>query len=246
MRISTLYRFYVYIISFILLLSVIGGIPAAAAAIFDPSSVVFREVMSGLTQPIFIANAGDGSNRLFIVERAGRIWIFANGALVPAPFLDIRSIVNSSGAEQGLLSLAFHPNYEANGQFYTVYTDQNGSLILSRFVRSAADSNIANPNSRTTILTISHPTFQNHNGGTLAFGPYGYLYWSVGDGGSGGDPSNNAQNLNVLLGKILRLDVDHISPGLNYSIPGSNPFYNTLNRRGEIWAYGLRNPWRFS
>jgi glucose/arabinose dehydrogenase len=246
MRVSITYWFFTSIISFVLLLNIVGGIPVEAATNFDPSSVVFREVMSGLTQPIFIANAGDGSNRLFIVERAGRIWIFANGALVPAPFLDIRSIVNSSGAEQGLLSLAFHPNYEANGQFYIAYTDQNGSLILSRLVRSATNPDLANANSGTTILTIPHPTFQNHNGGTLAFGPDGYLYWSVGDGGSGGDPSNNAQNLSVLLGKILRLDVDHVSPGLNYSIPSSNPLYNTPNRRGEIWAYGLRNPWRLS
>ncbi len=245
MGIKIIYRFFVIIV-FVLLTSIIGEIPAKAATNFDPASVVFREVVSGLTQPIFIANAGDGSNRLFIIEKAGRIWIFANGALVPAPFLDMHSLVNSSGAEQGLLSLAFHPNYEANGQFYITYTDQNGSLVLSRLVRSATNPNLANLNSRTTILTIPHPTFQNHNGGTLVFGPDGYLYWSVGDGGSGGDPSNNAQNLNILLGKILRLDVDHVSPGLNYSIPVSNPFYNTPNRRGEIWAYGLRNPWRLS
>jgi hypothetical protein len=246
MRISITYWFFTSVISFVLFLNIIGGIPVEAATNFDPLSVVFREVVSGLTQPIFVANAGDGSNRLFVVERAGRIWIFANGTLLPVPFLDIHSIVNSTGSEQGLLSLAFHPNYEANGQFYITYTDQNGSVILSRLVRSATDPNLANVNSRTTILTIPHPTFQNHNGGTLAFGPDGYLYWSVGDGGSGGDPSNNAQNLNVLLGKILRLDVDHVSPGLNYSIPTSNPFYNTPNRRGEIWAYGLRNPWRLS
>ena len=165
MRISTLYRFFVSVISFILLLSVIGGIPAAAAAIFDPSSVVFREVMSGLTQPVFITNAGDGSNRLFIVERTGRIWIFADGTLLPSPFLDIHSIVNSSGSEQGLLTLAFHPNYQANGQFYIVYIDQNGSVNLARFLRSATDPNHANPNSRTILLTVPHPTFQNHNGG---------------------------------------------------------------------------------
>jgi len=246
MSINIIYRFFVIIIVCVSLTLVIGEIPVEAAANFEPSKVVFREAISGLTQPLFVANAGDSSNRLFIVERAGRIVIYANGALVQAPFLDIHSIVNSSGAEQGLLSLAFHPNYETNGQFYITYTDQNGSLILSRLVRSVTNPNLANVNSRTTILTIPHPTFQNHNGGTLAFGPDGYLYWSVGDGGSGGDPSNNAQNLNILLGKILCLDVDHVSPGLNYSIPSSNPFFNTPNRRGEIWAYGLRNPWRLS
>jgi glucose/arabinose dehydrogenase len=233
------------VIPFVLFINSVGETPAGAAAIFNPANVVFREAMSGLTQPIFIANAGDGSNRLFIVERAGRIRVFKDGNLLAAPFLDIQSIVNDSGSEQGLLALAFHPDYETNRQFYTVHTDQSGSLVLSRFL-SSVSPNLANPNSRVPLLTIPHPTHQNHNGGTLAFGPDGYLYWSTGDGGGGGDPFGNAQNLNSLLGKILRLDVDHAAPGLNYAVPAGNPFYNLPNRRGEIWAYGLRNPWRIS
>ena len=245
MRRNIFYRLLVSVVSFVLLAHIKGGTPAAAAALFDPSKVVFREAIGGLTQPIFIANAGDGSGRLFIVERVGRIRIFKEGMLLPAPFLDIDSIVNSVSNERGLLALAFHPAYKTNGRFYTVHTDENGSLVLSRFLRSA-NPDLANPNSRITLLTIPHPTHTNHNGGTLAFGPDGYLYWSTGDGGGGGDPFNNAQNLNSLLGKILRLDVDHTSPGLNYAIPPSNPFYNMPNRRGEIWAYGLRNPWRIS
>ena len=246
MRTNIFYRFFVLIVAFILLLHVFGEKPVHAAAPFDPSNVVFRQAVSGLTQPVFITNAGDGSNRLFILERAGLIRIFRDGNLLSTPFLDIQTMVNHSGSEQGLLALAFHPSYKTNGRFYTVHTDDNGSLVLSRFVRSAANPDRANPNSQLPLLKIPHPTHQNHNGGTLAFGPDGYLYWSTGDGGGGGDPFNNAQNLNSLLGKILRLDVDHADPGKNYSIPASNPFYNMANRRGEIWAYGLRNPWRVS
>jgi glucose/arabinose dehydrogenase len=246
MKRNIFYRFVAFVFCFVLLVAVMGRSPARAAAPFDPSSLVFREAMSGLIQPIFIANAGDGSGRLFVVERAGRIRLFKEGSLLPAPFLDVQSIVNDAGGEQGLLTLTFHPNYETNGQFYTVHTDSNGSLVLSRFLRSAANPDLANPGSRVPILTIPHPTHQNHNGGTLAFGRDGYLYWSTGDGGGGGDPFNNAQNLNSLLGKILRLDVNRTDSGLNYFIPRTNPFYNVPNRRGEIWAYGLRNPWRFS
>ncbi len=163
----------------------------------------------------------------------------------PTPYLDIHTIVNSSSGEQGLLALAFHPDYENNGQFYTVHVASDNSLVLSRFLRSQNNPDLADPNSRTTLLVIPHPTYTNHNGSTLAFGPDGYLYWSTGDGGGGGDPSNNAQNLTVLLGKILRLDVNSGSP---YGIPSSNPFYNspTPGIRKEIWAYGLRNPWRIS
>jgi glucose/arabinose dehydrogenase len=245
MRAKVFYKLLLVLAVFSMLsVHVKSSIHANAASAFDPTYIVLQETASGLTQPLFITNAGDGSGHLFVVERAGRIRIIDNGTLLPTPYLDIQSIVNSAGGEQGLLALAFHPNYETNGWFYTVHTDQDGSLILSRFTRSSTNS--ADPNSRITLLAIPHPTYQNHNGGTLAFGPDGYLYWSTGDGGSGGDPSNNAQNLNVLLGKILRLDVDHSDPGLHYSIPVSNPFYNTPNRRGEIWAYGLRNPWRIS
>jgi glucose/arabinose dehydrogenase len=216
----------------------------AALAVFDAQHVRFVEMVSGLNQPLLITNASDGSGRLFIIQRLGQILIYKNGALLPTPFLNIQSIVNSSGSEQGLLALAFHPNYESNGRFYTLHTDQNRSIVLSVFTRSSANPDQADPTSRVTVLTIAK-LYTNHNGGTLAFGPDGYLYWSTGDGGSGGDPDNNAQNLNSLLGKILRLDVSAAS---SYSIPASNPFYNNPNAsvRKEIWAYGLRNPWRFS
>jgi Glucose/sorbosone dehydrogenases len=223
----------------------VGQMPVKAQVVLDPASIRFTEVTGGLTQPVFVTHAGDGSGRQFIVERAGRIRIIKNGALLSTPFLDIHTIVNSSGSEQGLLALAFHPNYASNGQFYTAHTGQDGSLTLSRFNRSPSNPDLANANSRVTLLTILHPTNTNHNGGTLAFGPDGFLYWSTGDGGGGGDVPNNAQNLTVLLGKILRLDVDAGSP---YAIPSSNPFFNDPNPavRKEIWAYGLRNPWRYS
>jgi glucose/arabinose dehydrogenase len=220
-------------------------ISAKAATSLATTYVQLAEVASGLNQPLAITNAGDGSGRLFIVERTGQIRIVKNGTLLSAPFLDIHTIVNSTGGEQGLLALAFHPNYINNGQFYTVHTGQDNSLILSRFVRSQNDPDLADSNSRTTLLVIPHPTNTNHNGSTLTFGPDGYLYWSTGDGGGAGDQANNAQNLTVLLGKILRLNVNSGSP---YGIPSSNPFYNssTPGIRKEIWAYGLRNPWRIS
>ncbi|HUE98851.1 MAG TPA: PQQ-dependent sugar dehydrogenase [Anaerolineales bacterium] len=219
--------------------------PVSAETVLDPANLRFTQVTQGLAQPVLITHAGDGSGRLFVVERAGRIRIVKNGALLSTPFLDIDPIVHSSSSEQGLLALAFHPGYGSNGQFYTVHTPEDGSLVLSSFTRSASDPDLADASSISTILSIPHPGNTNHNGGTLAFGPDGYLYWSTGDGGGGGDVPNNAQNLTVLLGKILRLDVDSGSP---YGIPSSNPFvgHPTPNIREEIWAYGLRNPWRFS
>jgi glucose/arabinose dehydrogenase len=222
-----------------------GKTPAKAATNLASTYVQLDEVTAGLTQPLAIVNAGDGSGRLFVVERAGLIRIIKNGKLLSTPFLDIDTTVNSSSNEQGLLALAFHPNYASNGRFYTVYVDSDNSIVLAQFVRSPNDPDLADPNSRTTLLSFPHPNFTNHNGSTLAFGPDGYLYWSTGDGGGAGDPPNNAQNLNVLLGKILRIDVNS---GQSYSIPASNPFYNssTPGIRKEIWAYGLRNPWRIS
>jgi glucose/arabinose dehydrogenase len=247
MRIKNIYKSLFVSCFLIAIVYITGQTHASANTIFVPANVGFRELITGLSQPVFVANAGDGSGRLFIVERAGRIRIFKNGALLPAPFLDIESIVNSTGGEEGLLALAFHPNYGTSGQFYTLFTDQDGSLVLSRFTRSPSNPDLADTNSRISLLTIPHPVNQNHNGGTLAFGPDGYLYWSTGDGGSGGDPPNNAQNLSVLLGKVLRLDVDNPDAGLNYGIPTSNPFFGSPNLdTRKIWAYGLRNPWRFS
>jgi glucose/arabinose dehydrogenase len=240
------YRFLAFVFCLVLLIDTPGGSPARAAAVFNPANVTFREAVSGLTLPVFLTHAGDGSNRLFLVERAGRVKVFKDGSLLSRPFLDIDVLVNDGGSEQGLLSLAFHPNYETNGRFFTVHTNANGSLVLSRFLRSPGDPDLADPNSGVPLLTIPHPTETNHNGGTLAFGRDGYLYWSTGDGGGAGDEPNNAQNLNSLLGKILRLDVDRADPGLQYFIPRTNPFYGMPVRRGEIWSYGLRNPWRMS
>ena len=220
-------------------------------AVIDPGRLIFQELVSGLASPLLVTNAGDGSGRLFVVERPGRIRIIKNGSLLSTPFLNIQSRVKSTSDEQGLLALAFHPSYETNGLFYVAYTAPRSeetvgsNLILERYTVSSANPDQANAASNVTLLTISHPNRSNHNGGTLAFGQDGYLYWSTGDGGGGGDPDNNAQNLNSLLGKILRIDVD---PGPPYQIPTSNPFYSSTNSnvKKEIWAYGLRNPWRFS
>jgi len=216
----------------------------------NPANISFQEVAAGFTNPVFISNAGDGSDRLFIVEQPGFIRILKNGTFLGTPFLDIHSIIKSGG-EQGLLALAFHPSYKTNGIFFVAYTapragDATGSnLVLEKFSVSANNSDLADANSGVILLIISHPINSNHNGGTLAFGKDGYLYWSTGDGGSGGDPPNNAQQLNNLLGKLLRIDVNSGSP---YGIPSSNPFYSNIdpNVKKEIWAYGLRNPWRVS
>jgi glucose/arabinose dehydrogenase len=182
-----------------------------------------------------VQHAGDGSGRLFVVEQPGRIRIVENGQLLETPFLDITDRVNDGGNEQGLLGLAFHPNYEQNGFFYVNYTRGGGDTVIARF-QVTGNPNLADPNSSTQLLEIEQP-FPNHNGGVLAFGPDGYLYIGSGDGGSAGDPFGNGQSLNTLLGKVLRIDVDNGDP---YAIPPDNPFGN------EIWAYGLRNPWRMS
>jgi glucose/arabinose dehydrogenase len=154
----------------------------------------------------------------------------------------VTNLVSCCG-EEGLLSIAFHPRYAENGRVFVYYTNRNGDLAIARYTRSAADPNRVDPATATVILTIPHPVNSNHNGGQLHFGPDGYLYAGTGDGGGAGDPSNNAQNLRSLLGKLLRLDVDQ---GATYSIPASNPFALRDDARGEVWAYGLRNPWRFS
>ena len=222
----------------------------AATAVLDPTKILFQEVVGGLSNPVLITHAGDGSGRLFVIERSGKIRIIKNGLLLPVPFLDIHSLVKSTGSEQGLLALAFHPSYASNGKFYVAYTatrlnDPDGSILTLSQYSVSGNPDIGDANSAVPVLTIDHPTYSNHNGGTLAFGSDGYLYWSTGDGGFGGDPDNNAQDLNKLLGKILRIDVNSGSP---YSVPASNPFYSNPdpNIKKEIWAYGLRNPWRLS
>jgi glucose/arabinose dehydrogenase len=196
-------------------------------------------VASGLSNPLLLT-APAGDPRLFIVEKAGRIRIVQNGQLVVTPFLDVASRV-STGSEQGLLGLAFDPAYSTNGFFYVNYTDRNGDTNVERY-RVSTNANVADPASVKRILFVAQP-FSNHNGGQLIFGIDGMLYIPLGDGGSGGDPQNNGQNRNALLGKLLRIDVGRGDP---YAIPADNPFVNQSGARGEIWAYGLRNPWRIA
>jgi len=212
----------------------------AAASLASTAPVNLRPVVEGLERPVVVAHAGDGSGRLFIVQQGGEILVFDGTQLLPGPFLDLSSSV-SSGNEQGLLGLAFHPSYETNGLFYVNLTDLAGDTQILRFTVSA-DPNVANPGSAVPLLAVDQP-FANHNGGQLAFGPDGKLWIGLGDGGSAGDPGNRAQSGNTLLGKILRIDVDQ---GLPYGIPLDNPFVADPAVRDEIWALGLRNPWRFS
>jgi glucose/arabinose dehydrogenase len=206
--------------------------------------VQLQLLVAGLVQPVYLTHAGDGSGRLFIVEQGGVIRIFKSGTLLAAPFLDITSRV-ISGGEQGLLSVAFHPDYETNGRFFVNYTAPGGGpagkSVIAEYRVSSANPDVADTTER-VLLEIPDP-FSNHNGGLNKFGPDGYLYIGLGDGGSGGDPQNNAQRLDALLGKVLRIDVNAGQP---YGIPSDNPFVGVSGARGEIWALGLRNPWRFS
>ncbi|MFQ5993750.1 MAG: PQQ-dependent sugar dehydrogenase [Acidiferrobacterales bacterium] len=206
--------------------------------------IALREVASGLRKPVHVTNAGDGSNRLFIVEQGGVIRILEVGQLRAQPFLDIQDRV-VSGGERGLLSVAFHPNYARNGRFYVNYTTRDRGLftIVGEFER--ATPNHANSRSERVLLKIRQP-FGNHNGGQLAFGPEGYLYIGMGDGGAANDPHDNGQKTDTLLGAMLRVDIDRRTPSQAYAIPPDNPFTGRPGYRPEIWAYGLRNPWRFS
>ena len=194
-------------------------------------------------QITYLTHAGDGSGRVFLVEKTGRIWVVtADGAIRRTPFLDIRDIVDSAASERGLLSVAFDPDFAENGEFYVNFTSKagDGDTVVARY--RAADLQEADPATGVEILRIDQPA-ANHNGGQLQFGPDGYLYIGTGDGGSAGDPWDNAENLGVLLGKMLRIKV---SGEATYAIPPDNPFLGREDVRMEIWAYGLRNPWRFS
>ena len=228
-------------------LALAGVIPTVPAARAQDSGFTLESFASGFTRPLYVTHAGDGSGRLFVVEQGGMIWVLQDGQQLDTPFLDVSDRVSpealgSGYSERGLLGLAFHPNYAENGVFFINYTDRNGTSVTSRFSVSADDPNVADAASEEQLLMVEQP-FANHNGGHLAFGPDGYLYLALGDGGSGGDPQNNAQNLSTLLGTILRLDVDADE---GYAIPDDNPFVAQDDARPEIWAWGLRNPWRFS
>jgi glucose/arabinose dehydrogenase len=211
--------------------------PAPAAV----SIGVPQLIIGGLTRPVYATHAGDGSGRLFVVEQAGRIKVRSGG--VTYLFLDIRDLVLDTGNEQGLLGLAFHPGYETNRRFYVYYTNNSGDQVVREFRRSATNPRRATRTGSRVIMNMNDP-FSNHNGGQMAF-LGGYLYIATGDGGSANDPGNRAASLNSLLGKILRINVNRTSSGRNYSIPPTNPY---RNRPGldEIWARGLRNPWRWS
>jgi glucose/arabinose dehydrogenase len=216
-----------------------AGVPQARG-----TSLATELLAEGFREPVHLTAPPSGEDRLFVVEQAGTIRIIHNGKILPKPFLDIRDRVQSGG-ERGLLSLAFHPNYSLNRRFFVYYTERTGDLIIAEY-RAGDDRNQADPSTERRLLAIEHRKYANHNGGQLAFGPDHFLYIGTGDGGSGGDPDNHGQNLRVLLGKLLRIDVDKRESGKSYGIPPSNPFIGKQGAAPEIWAYGLRNPWRFS
>jgi len=217
----------------------------------DKGPIVLQEAFPSLSfnRPVDFQHAGDNTDRIFIVEQRGVISVFPNDSEVAEKsiFLNIASRVKDQGNEEGLLGLAFHPNYESNGYFYVNYTAASPNrTVISRFQASSGNPNVADANSELVILEIPQP-FSNHNGGQVSFGPDGYLYIASGDGGSGGDPQNHGQRLETLLGAILRIDINSQEDGRNYTIPADNPFVgNSESHREEIYAYGLRNPWRFS
>lgn len=212
-----------------------------------PVEVRLEPVVMGLEQPLGIVNAGDGSGRLFVLEKGGKVRILQDGELAAEPFLDISDKVTTN-SERGLLGLAFAPNYADTGLFYVDYTDLNGDTVVAEY-RVSADPAKADAGSEVILLTIPQPE-SNHNGGHLAFGPDGDLYIGTGDGGGAGDRHGaigNGQNLDTLLGKLLRIEVGtEVGAGSSYAVPTDNPFVGTDGARPEIWAYGLRNPWRFS
>jgi glucose/arabinose dehydrogenase len=206
-----------------------------------PGTLALQLVSNQLNSPIFVTASPGDTARLFVVEQGGRIRVVRHDTLLSTPFLNLAGRL-SVGGERGLLGLAFHPGYAGNGRFYVYFTTPLGDIRIARYVVSA-NPDIADSTSGDTVLTVAHRSESNHNGGMLAFGPDGKLYAGLGDGGGGGDPFGNGQNRKTLLGKILRLDVDAASP---YAIPPTNPFVGDTGARGEVWLYGLRNPWRFS
>lgn len=197
-----------------------------------------------LSDPVQVTHAGDGSGRLFVVERRGVVRVFRDGEPDEGPYLDLEAQVRSTGSEQGLLSIVFPPAFSERRRFYVVYTDQAGAVVLARYPL-LPDSEAPDTSSGEVLLTVPQP-FSNHNGGQAVFGPDGLLYLSLGDGGGANDPSGNGQNVGTLLGAILRIDVEGEGAGATYAVPADNPLVDVQGAREEIWAYGLRNPWRFS
>jgi glucose/arabinose dehydrogenase len=218
-----------------------GGVATAPVTAQATGGMRLVEVRGGLGDAVDVVPAPGQPNRLYVVQQSGRIRILDHGRLLPGSFLDISAQV-SSGGERGLLGLAFHPGYASNGRFYVDYTNRSGDTRVVQYRRASATR--ANRGSARTLLAIHQP-FANHNGGDLVFGPDGDLYVGMGDGGGGGDPEGNGQDVGTLLGKLLRIDVDRRSGGRPYAIPAGNPFARG-GGRPEIYAYGLRNPWRFS
>lgn len=217
----------------------------------SPPSISLQPLASGFSSPLDLEQPPDNSGRLFVVEQGGLIRIVQNGAVLPQPFLDISSriVPNFGGTEMGLLGMTFHPAFQQNRKFYVNYVRSNAGQfqsVISEFQASASDPNLADPNSERILLVVNQvANFPNHKAGQLAFGPEGFLYFGLGDGGSGGDPFGHGQDTNILLGKMMRIDVNATSPGLPYAIPPDNPFANG-GGLPEIFAIGFRNPWRFS
>jgi glucose/arabinose dehydrogenase len=220
----------------------VPGAGSAVAAAPSDAHIKLTLRASGLTKPVFVTSAHDGSGRLFIVEQTGRIKIY-DGHVRSTPFLNLAGKV-TGGNEQGLLGLAFHPNFKANRKLYVNFTNLNGTTVIREYRVSASNPNVVDPSTKRLILKIYQP-YENHNGGMLAFGPDGFLYIGMGDGGGAGDPAGRGQSTGTLLGKLLRIDVNGTSGSRHYRIPASNPFVGIAGL-DEIWQLGLRNPWRWS
>jgi glucose/arabinose dehydrogenase len=229
-----------------------GSAPPSASAgptagTFDPTaiSISFEPYVTVAGGPLAITAPDDGTDRLFVATKAGQIRIVRDGLVEPDPMLDIGGLV-SNGGEQGLLGIAVHPAFPGDPRVFVDYTDLDGDTVLASYHLDPADPDRLDPGSATTILSVDQP-YANHNGGAVGFGPDGFLYVGLGDGGSGGDPQDNGEHLDTLLGKILRIDVDSVGAGgVPYAIPPENPFANVSGARPEIWLTGLRNPWRFA
>jgi glucose/arabinose dehydrogenase len=235
----------IVLLAVVLLASACGaGAASSRGGSSDAASAGVRLVVVGhFDQPVAVTGAPGSPGRLFVVQKAGEVVLVRNGHSQRRAFLNISGLVNSQGEEQGLLGLAFSPGYAGNGLFYVDYTVASNDIMVVQYRRSRTDANLADPASARIVLKIDHHQFQNHNGGELAFGPDDDLYIGVGDGGSEGDPNGNGQNTDTLLGKILRIDP---SPNGGYTIPPASPFVGQAGKLSQIWAYGLRNPWRFS